>query len=559
MQAQPTQGSLTLKALAGLLDPATLRGDLYGGMTAAVVALPLALAFGVSSGAGPVAGLYSAILVGFFAALCGGTPTQVSGPTGPMTVVMATLISGQLALDPEHGLASAFAVVSLAGLFQIAFGVLRLGRYFVQVSYPVISGFMTGIGVIIIALQLGPLAGLPGASTAAGGLADLPRLASEGLPAAAALGLGTLALLFAWRGRVAELVPSPLLALVVGTGLVFALPDTFAIPLIGPIPSGLPTPGLPELGSLDLRTLVTSALLLATLGSIDTLLTSLVADNITRTQHVTDRELIGQGIGNTIAGLFGGLPGAGATMRTVVNVRAGGRTPLSGMTHALILLAVVLGAGGLASHIPLAVLAGILLKVGIDIIDWRFLRRLHRLPATSAGLMLGVLGLTVFVDLVTAVVIGVFVANMITIDRLTDVQLDGVKLDDETDPDGETDVTRPTHAGRTLILTLQGPMSFAVARGIRQRLGAFRRHETLIIDLSSAVLVGITTAMVVEDLIEAEQRQGHEVLLVGLKRPEMLRNFARLGILDRVAETARFTTLDAALQRSRRTAEGTGP
>ncbi|MGY8992885.1 MAG: SulP family inorganic anion transporter, partial [Rhodospirillales bacterium] len=305
-----------------------LRGDIFGGLTAAVVALPLALAFGVASGAGPLAGLYGAIFVGFFAALFGGTPTQISGPTGPMTVVMAAIF-----VKFSHDPALAFTVVIMGGGFQILFGAMRLGRYIALVPFPVISGFMSGIGCIIMILQFAPLIG---ATPSIGGVLDtvtsLPGILANAEWQAAAVGLLALTIASFTPRPIASLVPSSLIALIVGTSLVWLfLPEAS---VLGNIPSGIPTPHLPHWTWTALPDMISSALILALLGSIDSLLTSLVADNITRTSHHSNRELIGQGIGNMIAGLFGGIPGAGATMRTVINVRTGGETPISGMLHA---------------------------------------------------------------------------------------------------------------------------------------------------------------------------------------------------------------------------------
>ena len=338
-----------------------LKGDIYGGITAAVVALPLALAFGVASGAGPVAGIYGAIFVGFFAALFGGTPAQVSGPTGPMTVVTAALIT-QYAHEP----AMAFTVIMLAGLFQIGFGLLRLGRYINLVPYPVVSGFMSGIGCIIIILQLAPFIGRV---NPAGGplevLAALPQAFSDPLPDAVATGLVALAIVIFLPTRLRKYAPPPLVALAAGT-LAAAWYFTGA-PIIGEIPTGFPDPQLPTFSLQELPGMVKAALVLAFMGSIDSLLTSLICDSMSKTPHRSDRELIGQGIGNTIAGLMGAIPGAGATMRSVINIRSGGQTPLSGALHALLLLAVMLGLGAYAKYIPHAVLAGILIKVGVEV------------------------------------------------------------------------------------------------------------------------------------------------------------------------------------------------
>ena len=408
-----------------------LRGDIYGGVTAAVVALPLALAFGVSSGAGPVAGLYGAILVGFCAALFGGTPAQVSGPTGPMTVVMAAVFTHYTGLypeDPAQGAALAFTVVMMGGLFQVLFGILRIGKYINLIPHPVVSGFMSGIGVIIILLQLGPLLGHPAQSGPLAAARALPDFLTTPVLDAVVLGVVTLAIVYLLPTRINRILPSPLLALIVGTlGLYLVFGGEMVTgeidgesiyrlgqaTVLGNIPTGLPNPQLPALELALLVDMLKSALILATLGSIDSLLTSLVADNITRTYHESDRELVGQGIGNTLAGIFGGLPGAGATMRTVVNVRAGGRTPLSGALHAVVLLAIVLGAGGFASYIPHAVLAGILIKVGTDIIDWDYLKRLRHAPKAGVAMMITVLLITVFVVAGLGVVKGLQIKKLI--------------------------------------------------------------------------------------------------------------------------------------------------
>lgn len=351
-----------------------IRGDLFGGITAAIVALPLALAFGVASGAGALAGLYGAIAVGFFAALFGGTPTQISGPTGPMTVVMAGIVL-QFAGSPGM----VFTVVMLAGALQILFGLARFGRFIKLVPHPVVSGFMSGIGVIVIILQLAPLLGhaAPEGSNLVK-LAAFPAMLARLDPQALALGILSFSIVMLTPPRLSRWVPAPLLAILAGTlAGIFLLP---AAPVIGAIPAGLPSLHLPVIGLAEVPDIVRFALVLAFLGSVDSLLTSLVADSMTRTRHDSNRELIGQGLGNIAAGLCGGIAGAGATMRTLVNIRSGGRSGLSGAVHALVLLLLVLAFSGAAARIPLAVLGGILLKVGIDIIDWRNLRRAARLP-----------------------------------------------------------------------------------------------------------------------------------------------------------------------------------
>ncbi|MGB0721720.1 MAG: SulP family inorganic anion transporter [Gammaproteobacteria bacterium] len=499
---------------------ASVRGDIYGGITAAVVALPLALAFGIASGAGPIAGLYGAVFVGLFAALFGGTRTQISGPTGPMTVVMTSVLAQLMADYPEQGVQMAFTTVMLAGLIQIAMGLLKLGRYIIMVPYPVISGFMSGIGVIIILLQVAPLLGFAGEGNVLEAALAIPAQLLSPNPTALALGLLTLAIVFLWPGRWAAILPAPLVALIVGTlVLVVAVPDS-GIGRIGNIPSGFPALIVPHFEWSAVKQMLTAAVMLAVLGAIDSLLTSLVADNLTRTHHHSNRELIGQGMGNAMAGLFGGLPGAGATMRTLVNVRAGGKGPLSGTLHSLVLLAIALGLGWLFEDIPLVVLAGILIKVGIDIIDWPFLRRMHRLPWFSVALMILVLLLTVFADLITAVMVGVFIKNMVTIEQMSHYQLDELVLSDGV---VDTDRLSPEErdwlhrsGGEILLLRIAGPVSYAVGRGLSQRMCRFGPVKTLYIDFSRANLVGISTPMLVEDLIATAHKTGTVVELVGM-------------------------------------------
>ena len=526
-----------------------LRGDIYGGLTAAVVALPLALAMGVASGAGPIAGLYGAILVGFFAAVFGGTPAQVSGPTGPMTVVMAVVLTHYTSLfpdDPMHGAAIAFTVVMMGGLFQILFGVFKLGRFIELVPHPVVSGFMSGIGVIIILLQIGPLLGFAGESKPLAVLQAAPGFLSQ--PNVDALVLGLIALVCVYTvprflPALNRMLPAPLLALIIGTVVALLLIPAGSAPVLGDIPSGVPHPHWPVFELALLPDMVKSALMLAALGTIDSLLTSLVADNITRTYHKPNRELIGQGIGNTLAGLFGGLPGAGATMRTVVNVKAGGSTPISGALHALVLLAVVLGAGGLAAQIPKAVLAGILVKVGTDIIDWDYLKRLRDAPRAGVVIMFSVFLVTVFVDLITAVALGVVMASLLFMKRMTDLQLDGVTAITEPAAESPLDEAEAQALrdgnGRVLLYHLSGPMSFGAAKGVARRLADFRQYDVLVLDLSDVPQVDFTSARALEDMLVDAQARGREVCMVGL-RPQVRSFLSEQRVLSHISPHAIF-------------------
>lgn len=531
------------------------KGDLTGGLTAAVVALPLALAFGVASGAGAMAGLYGAVTLGFLAALFGGTPSQVSGPTGPMTVIMTavvTLLVGRY--GPEGGLAMAFTVVLLAGGFQVLFGLMKLGQYITMMPYTVISGFMSGIGAIIVVLELPPLLGVSLSGPVPSIMASLPGATSEANPIALALGLVTFALVTLYPKRWNTVLPAPLVALVLVTlASVLWLPEQ-AVPRLGAMPTGLPQLVLPRLSFADLRTLGGYALTLAVLGAIDSLLTSLVADNITRTHHDSDRELIGQGIGNIAAGLVGGLPGAGATMRTVTNVQAGGSTRLSGMIHALVLLLITLGAGPLASPIPHAVLAGILLRVGLDIIDWNFIVRAPLLSWKTTGLMWLVLILTVFWDLITAVVVGVFLANILTIKRQNDQQREQMRRL-RGDPDlaagahdlsGEECRLLQCCGRRVLMLQLAGPLSFGAGKFLSQQLSSVDDFHTLVLDLSEVPLLGVTAALAIETIC-FDCRDQHRSVMIVSDRSQPVERLNRLGV-DQIPGVAFMVDRLSALQ-----------
>lgn len=512
--------------LVNHLNFRNFRGDLLGGMTAAIVALPLALAFGVSATAdvptnsGAIAGLYGAISVGFFASLCGGTPSQISGPTGPMSVVMATIFVALMKEDPDVGLAMAFTVVMMAGLFQILFGVLRLGKYITLMPYTVISGFMSGVGLIIITLQIAPLLGHKASSKVVNAIQQLPGVLTNIDPVALGLGLLTLVIVFAAPPRLNRILPAPLIALVVCTAIsVYGFPDS-GIPVIGNIPAGLPKLHMPVFQIKHAKTMLGYSVMLAMLGSIDSLLTSLVADNITHTQHDSDRELIGQGLGNLMAGVIGGLPGAGATMRTVINAKSGGQTPLSGIIHAVVLAVIVIGASPMTEPIPNAVLAGILIKVGIDIIDWSFLKRAHRLSLKGAGIMYLVMFLTVFVDLVTAVAVGAFLANLLTIKSLTDLQVQTMRTitgptDDQQMSQEEKDIIAKAQ-GQILLFFFSGPMSFGAAKSISQRLSIVKAYKVLILDMSDVTRVGITASLAIENILKDAENTGKVVFLVGV-------------------------------------------
>ncbi len=477
-----------------------LRGDIYGGLTAAVIALPLSLAFGMASGAGAEAGLYGAIAVGFFASLFGGTPSQISGPTGPMAVLMAGIMMAY-----QHEPAMAFTVVMLAGLFQILFGVMKVGKYMAYVPYSVISGFMSGIGILIIILQFAPLTGHAEGGSLLHAVGQIPVYIKSMDMAALGVGLCALAVMIFLPRRVRPYVPPPLAALIVAT-----LAGLFLIqgaPTLGEVPTGLPSIVLPAFTVEALPGMLASALMLGLLGAIDSLLVSLVADNFTRGQHRPDKELIGQGIGNMAAGLIGGIAGSGATMRTVVNIRAGGRTPLSGMLHALILVACLLGLGQYLENIPKAVLAGILIKVGWDIIDWPFLKRLYqagprKVDRQVVAVMVTVMVLTVFVDLITAVAIGIIMKSLITARRLSRDQMENIEFTEE---------------GETLVVRFSGALTFGTANDLAAclRVRLEPKWKKLTLDFTRARLMDLSIMVAIANMLDEARENGMEIKVEG--------------------------------------------
>jgi SulP family sulfate permease len=513
-----------------------LRGDLFGGLTTAIVSLPLALAFGVASGAGPVAGLYGAVCVGFFAALFGGTPTLISEPTGPMTVVMTGIVATMTANNPENGLAMAFTVVMLAGIFQILFGIFKLGKYITLMPYSVISGFMSGIGIILIILQIAPFVGQPNPKGGVLGMVqNLPQLLSNINPIETLLGVLTLAIIFLMPSKLKRYAPPQLVALIVGTIVSLVFFGNADIRRINDIPMGLPQLQVPQFNPSQITFMLIDGAMLGMLGCIDTLLTAVIADSLTRTEHKSDKELIGQGIGNLFSGLCGGLPGAGATMGTVVNIQTGARTALSGITRAIILLVVVLWAANLTETIPMAVLAGIALKVGIDILDWSFLKRAHKVSLKGTIIMYGVMFLTVFVDLIVAVGVGVFIANILTIERLSSLQSEEVKTitdaDDAIVLNAQEKQLLDQANGRVLLFYLSGPMVFGVSKAIAREHNAIKDCDVIIMDLSDVPLLGVTASLAIENAIKEAVEKGRHVFIVGATG-KIKRRLEKLGIMQ---------------------------
>ena len=580
-----------------------IKGDAFGGITAGIVALPLALAFGVSSGLGPSAGLYGAIFISFFAALLGGTSTQISGPTAPMTAVSMVIIAGIIAAndgDVTKALPAILTVFLLAGLMQIGLGAIGLGKYIRYIPYPVVSGFMTAIGVIILVTQILPSLGYypkedgeyverfkpqaeevilenilkeeaaedilvledfketitraekitqadilkesqtlaaKNASGVLGAIKVLPRALQNINWLELILALCTILIIYGFK-RITTKVPSTLVALVVMSAVaMIAKLDYRPIP---EIPEGLPIPNLEIITEFQLSTItpyIFTALALSLLGAIDSLLTSIVADNMTKTKHKPNKELIGQGIGNSIASIFGGIPGAGATIRTVVNINSGGKTRLSGMIAGLLLFSILMipGLPNLASQIPAAVLAGILITVGIGVMDYKGLRAIPAMPkdiklgplklSSEVMIMLVVLILSSVWDLVFAVGIGLVIASLMFMKKIGDLtaeRSDVKSLNEQAWPDeGNFPVNLKEEV---FVKHIKGPLFFGSTsdfQALAQQIPD--TATTVVMRLDRMQYMDQSGLYAMEDMLQDLQQNDVQVLYVGLlKQPRYM-------------------------------------
>ncbi|MBT8441535.1 MAG: SulP family inorganic anion transporter, partial [Gammaproteobacteria bacterium] len=478
-------------------------------------ALPMGLAFGVVSGLGPVAGLYSAVCTGIFAALFGGTATQIAGPTGPIAIVMASVVVG-FAAEP---LAVA-GVVLLAGAIQIAFGALRLGRYISLVPYPVMSGFGTAVGCIIIVMQINPLLGQPPVRDTLTAVMVLPEQLGGINPAAVAVALAcAFACVLAPR-RIRSVVPIHLAVIVSGSIIVNLL--GLDVPYLATPASLLPEFQWPPLLQLPWSEMWVAALVLALISSLDSLLTSVAADHATQQLHDSDRELVGQGLGNLCAGLIGALPGSGSTFRTLANIRSGGRTPLSAVSHSVVLLALLLGAGNLIHLIPASVLAGILIYIGFGIIDWKYIRRFPYVPRGGVLIMVTVWLVALFGNVVTGAAIGFVMASLGFVKRMADLQLAAVDVSDaagegsQLNADERRALEKSNHG--TLLINLAGPVTFGAANRLYRRLANIAAYRAIVLDFTDVPHIDESGLIALENIIRSAGANNQKVLVAGLRR-----------------------------------------
>lgn len=535
-------------------DLKNLKGDLTGGLVAGIVALPLALAFGVQSGLGAIAGLYGAIFIGIFAAIFGGTATQASGPTGPMTVVSAALVASAIEITGslENAMGIIILTFLLGGILQIIFGLINIAGYVKYFPYPVVSGFMSGVGLIIVILQIFPFAGLSSEKSTWLVIQDLPRLFSDFNWQALSLGALTVAIYYLFP-LITKAIPSALVALVVASVAAYFL--QWDVPIIGEIPSGLPALQIDGILSVDPSSymlIAEYAIVLAVLGSIDSLLTSVIADNMTKTKHNSNRELIGQGIGNTLAAIFGGIPGAGATKGTVVNINSGGRTRLSGTVHGLFLLAVLLGLGTLAGYIPLAVLAGLLIPIGFKIVDTKGLKHLFIVPKADSVVLILVLLITTFGSLIQAVGIGLLLASLLFMKRASDIGEKGLEVGTLAGFDGEKPWQDEiefyeANKDKVYIKHLYGPLFFGFTSRFQNEIKNIPNTiKVLIIRMDRVPYIDQSGLYALENAIMDLEKNGVEVYLTALQEQPKDKLLSIDIIPDLISEKHIFETIGEA-------------
>ena len=519
-----------------------IKGDIMGGITTGVVALPLALAFGVSSGLGAKAGLVGAIILGCLAALFGGTPSQISGPTAPMAIIMASII-----MQHTGNPLIVFGVIALAGIFQIIFGLTKVGRYIQYMPYPVVSGFMSGIGVIILFTQLNPFLGHPATGNAEAAFRSLSYSFANLNWAAIGIGCVTLVLIYILP-RIRRSFPSAIVAIVLATAIAKIL--NLELPTIGNIPRSMPVFRLPVFDWQVMKIIIAPAMALAVVGLLDSLLTSLVADRITKHRHESNRELIGQGLGNCVAGLFGGLPGAGATIRTEININSGGRTPLSGVSYSILILASMVFLGPWLKDVPMACLAAVLFKAAIDIIHFKSLRRLIKIPFFDEVVLLVVFALTISINIMVAVGIGLLLACILFVKRMGDLlAIDVISLNDigkswVADESWRQQLS-DEEKSKILVFQMNGPLFFGASSNFLKSSERHGDFAGLILRMHRVPEVDTTGAYALEELAELFQKDKKFLFITGLgEEPKQF--LRKMNIIDMIGEENLFLRFEQA-------------
>ena len=499
-----------------------VRADILAGITVAIIALPMALAFGEMSQLGPVAGLWGAIAGGIVGGFFGGCVVGMSGPTAPKAAQIATFMSVIIG-SSEDPYAAAFSIIFLSGLIMIFISMLKISKFIHYIPYSVVAGFMCGIGVIVILTQVNAFVGLPNEKSIHAVFINLGSTIQNINTEALFVAIPSLLILFLWKPIVSKYnflksVPSPLIALIVGTGIAYFM--ELKVPLIGEAMNqsagsnvfSFYAPDFTQMGAF-----LGPAFALAGLAILDSLLSCKVADNMTGSRHSSDRETFGQGMANMAAGLFGGVTTATATMRTVANIKFGGKTPLSSIVHGLTLLGILLGLGFLVENIPNACLAAILFKVGIDILDYRILAVLRKIPITDFCVFIVVLFVTVYSDLMIAVGIGFLLAflsyfkNFVSIlksghkHKIIPLQKSGLILNEHI-PKNFNDLS-------ISFLQLEGPLFFGSTEPVISAYKNSQKSKFLIIDITNISNIDLTGIYALEDLVLNAQKNNITVFV----------------------------------------------
>ena len=505
-----------------------IRGDLLSGITVAIIALPLALAFGEISQLGPVAGIWGAIAGGIIGGLFGGGMVGVSGPTAPKAAQIAAFMGFfVIGTTNQPDLVAAFSIIFLSGLILVAISMLKISRFIHYTPYPVIAGFMCGIGVIVILTQINAFLGLEAEKNLHGVFKNFGNTIQNINVDALYIAIPSLLILFFWtplekRFVIFSNIPAPLVALVIGTGIAYFMNSN--IPYIGDKMGSAEEAKIFSFYIPDLTRVnefIGPAFALAGLAILDSLLSCKVADNMTASRHSSDRETFGQGMANMAAGLFGGVTTATATMRTVANIKFGGKTPLASIVHGLTLLAILLGLGFLVAAIPTACLAAILFKVGIDILDYRILPILRKLPITDLLVFIIVLFVTVYEDLMIAIAIGIIFALLRSI---KDIKL-SLKPDNKHEikhlskSDFAPIIKNKDEINKLPVMVLQpkGSLFFGSVEPLMNVYANSFKHEMLILDMEYVDMLDISGVFALEDLIKNAQAKNIKVYITNIK------------------------------------------
>lgn len=523
--------------------PLTWRKDLIAGITVGVVALPLALAFGISAGLGPEAGIMTAIAAGLVAAVFGGSHVQVSGPTGAMTVVLVPIVH-------RFGVEAVFVVGLVAGVMVIAASFAGLGRYLAYIPWPVIEGFTLGIAVIIFLQQVPAALGVAkpeGENTAAVAARAARDALGNGSVAAIFMALIVAAVMLI-APRIHRAIPASLVAIAIAT--VVSLVADLDVAQIGSLPGSLPMPSLPDLSVGRASDILGAAFAVALLAALESLLSARVADGMTRGErHDPDRELFGQGLANVVSPLFGGMPATGAIARTAVNVRAGAHTRMAAIVHALVLIGVVYFGGSLVAEIPLAALAGVLMVTAVRMVERHNVLAVLRSTRSDALVLVVTMITTVAFDLIVAVEIGVAVAAFLAlrnVARTSGAEAEPVPVDEGSEP-GEV--------GRIVTYKLDGAMFFGAAQRIVDQIAATGDVAVVILRMPQLQVLDATGANALGELVTQLERRGVTVLIKG-PRPHHLEVLRAVGALDRLAHHKHlFERLDDALDHAHKHAK----